>query len=71
MGLFLSVNGWSENVVPLMKQNPNKSIVLMEGFDLRTVLEQVVELRKLLQAKVRVLNLEAEPFFSIVQHLRS
>jgi hypothetical protein len=71
MGLFLSVNGWSENVVPLMKQNPNKSIVLMEGFDLRTVLEQVVELRKLLQAEVRVLNLEAEPFFSIVQHLRS
>jgi hypothetical protein len=31
MGLFLSINGWSENVVPLLKQNPEKSILLMEG----------------------------------------
>jgi hypothetical protein len=38
MGLFLSINGWSTNVVPLAKQNPSKSIILMEGFDLRTVL---------------------------------
>ena len=38
MGLFLSVNGWSQHVVPLVKQNPDKSILLMEGFDLRTVL---------------------------------
>ena len=70
MGLFLSVNGWSENVVPLMKQNPNKSILLMEGFDLRTLLEQVIDLRGLLKAKVRVLNLEAEPFFAISRHLK-
>lgn len=65
MGLFLSINGWSENVVPLMKQNPDKSIILMEGFDLRTVLAQVFDLRRLLKAKVAALNLEAEPYFAI------
>jgi hypothetical protein len=42
----------------------------MEGFDLRTVLEQVVDLRGLLKAKVRVLNLEAEPFFPVSRHLQ-
>lgn len=65
MGLFLSINGWSENVVPLMKQNPDKSIILMEGFDLRTVLSEVFDLRRLLKAKISRLNLEAEPYMSI------
>jgi hypothetical protein len=48
MGLFLSINGWSEHVVPVIKQNPNKSIILMEGYDLRTVLAQPLDLRRLL-----------------------
>jgi hypothetical protein len=65
MGLFLSINGWSENVVPVMKQNPNKSIVLMEGYDLRTVLAQELDLRQLLKAKISALNLEAEPYFPV------
>lgn len=70
MGLFLSINGWSTNVVPLMKQNSEKSIILMEGFDFRTVLATPFDLRELLRSKVRALNLEAEPYFSIRQ-LRS
>jgi hypothetical protein len=65
MGLFLSINGWSQNVVPLAKQNPAKSIILMEGFDLRTVLAHPFDLRQLLKAKLRALNLDAEPYFSI------
>jgi hypothetical protein len=65
MGLFLSIEGWSENVVPLLKQNPEKAIILMEGFDLRAVLDQRVELRRLLKAKISALNLEAEPFLSV------
>jgi hypothetical protein len=65
MGLFLSINGWSENVVGLLKQNQAKSIVLMEGFDLRTVLAQPFDLKKLLKAKIRALNLEAEPYLPI------
>jgi len=65
MGLFLSINGWTENVVPLLKQNPEKSILLMEGMDLRTVLSVPVDLRRLLKAKISALNLEAEPYFPI------
>jgi len=65
MGLFLSIEGWSENVVPLVKQNPDKNIILMEGFDLRTVLAQQCDLRRLLKRKLSALNLEAEPYFSV------
>ncbi len=65
MGLFLSVEGWSENVVPLLKQNPQKSILLMEGTDLRAVLDQRINLRKLLKEKISALNLEAEPYLSV------
>jgi hypothetical protein len=67
MGLFLSINGWSEHVVPVMKQNPEKSIILMEGLDLRTVLAQGCKLRDLLKAKIRALNLEAEPYFPVIR----
>jgi hypothetical protein len=70
MGLFLSIEGWSENVVPLLKQSPDKCIFLMEGYDLRCVLSQQVGLRPLLQAKLSALNLEAEPFYSAARLLR-
>jgi hypothetical protein len=65
MGLFLSINGWSEKLIAVMKQNPDKSILLMEGYDLRTVLAQSIDLRRLLKAKIRALNLEAEPYFPV------
>jgi hypothetical protein len=65
MGLFLSINGWSDNVVPLMKQSPDKSIILMEGYDLRCALARHVDLRVLMKAKLRALNLDAEPYFSV------
>jgi hypothetical protein len=70
MGLFLSINGWSEHVVPLLKQNPQKSIILMDGYDLRTVLSGQVALRDLLLAKVAKLNLEGDPFLSVGQYLK-
>lgn len=69
MGLFLSVEGWSEHVIPLLKQNPGKAIFLMEGFDLRTVLDQRIDLRRLLKAKISALNLEAEPYLSVAKLL--
>ena len=65
MGLFLSIDGWSDNVVPLLKQNPNKNIILMEGLDLRTVLAQQVGLRRLLKLKLTALNLQAEPYLPV------
>jgi hypothetical protein len=65
MGLFLSVNGWSEHVPDLLKQNPAKCIFLMDGYDLRCVLALEADLRKLLLAKLARLNLEAEPFLGV------
>jgi|LGVF01.1.fsa_nt_gb hypothetical protein len=69
MGVFLSINGWSENVVPLLKQNPNKSIVLMDGYDLRAVLARQLDLKNFLLAKVANLNLKVEPYYSVAEFL--
>jgi hypothetical protein len=69
MGVFLSINGWSEHVVPLLKQNPEKNIILMEGFDFRSVLDLQADLRKLIQAKLAKLNIECEPFLSVREFL--
>ncbi len=69
MGFFLSINGWSHHVPGLLKQNPEKSIVLMDGYDLRTVLTGQVDFRDFILAKVARLNLETEPFLGIKQYL--
>jgi hypothetical protein len=61
--------GWSDNVVPMLKQNPEKSIILMDGFDLRTVLDGHAPLEALLEAKLDALNLRAEPFYSVQDYL--
>jgi len=71
MGLFLSVNGWSDHVVPMLKQNNQKNIILMEGYDLRTILAQSMDLRRVLKAKLSALNFDSEPYFSVVNLLRT
>lgn len=65
MGLFLSINGWSDDVPPLLKQNPEKCLFLMDGYDLRCVLALEVDLREMLLAKLAHLNLESEPFLGV------
>jgi len=65
MGLFVSINGWSENVAPLLKQNPEKCVLLMDGYDLRCVLAMEADLRELLMAKLACLNLDAEPHLGV------
>lgn len=69
MGLFLSINAWSNNVVPLLRQNAEKAIILMEGYDLRTVLSGRVDLRDFLLAKAAKLNLKGDPFLSANEYL--
>lgn len=69
MGFYLSINGWSENVPVLLKQNPDKSIVLMEGYDLRCILSGSIDLSDFILAKVARLNLEGEPFYGAKQYL--
>ncbi len=56
MGLFLAINGWSEHVPSLLKQNPSKAVVLIDGYDLRCVLARQVDLPDLLMAKLAKLN---------------
>lgn len=66
MGLFLSINGWTSHVENLLKQNPSKSIILMDGMDLRYVLDSFrnVDLKLLLSKKISALNFSSEPFYS-------
>ncbi|MGB3493690.1 MAG: restriction endonuclease [Elainellaceae cyanobacterium] len=73
LGLFLSINGWSENVRPLLKQNHDKSIILMEGYDLRSVLveENNLNLKNLILKKLECFNFEGEPFYSATNLLES
>lgn len=60
LGLFLSINGWSSNVIPLLKQNQNKSIILMDGYDLRSTLDEHknIDLKSLLLKKLDCLHFE-------------
>ena len=70
MGFFLSINGWSENVPRLLKQNTEKAIILMQGYDLRTILSEEVDLRDYILAAVKNLNLNAEPYLGVREYLR-
>jgi hypothetical protein len=54
----------------LLKQNPEKTIILMDGYDLRTTLAKPIDLRAFMTAKVTKLNLEAEPFLSVTEYLK-
>jgi len=69
LGLFLSINGWTEHVSPLLKQNPEKAIILMDGYDLRGVLSGQADLRDFVLAKVARLNLFGEPFYGLRDYL--
>lgn len=62
-GVFVSVNGWSRNVVNLLKQDIAKTTILMNGEDLHAVLRGEVLLQDMIRAKVEALSLRAEPFY--------
>lgn len=65
MGVFFSVKGWSRNVPRLLKQNPEKRIILMDGADFRSVLAGRIAMEDLLQEKLEELNFKSEPYLSI------
>ncbi len=65
MGIFVSINGWSENVPKLLKQNRRKSIILINGNDLKGVLNGNLALQEMLQGKIQALNRNSEPYFSV------
>lgn len=70
MGLFLSINGWSDNVLHILKQNPAKTILLMDGYDLRTILAEQIDFRDFLLTKIARLNLRAEPYYGVAQYMK-
>lgn len=70
MGLFLSINGWSDNVPLMLKQNTQKATILMQGYDLRAILSDEVDLREYILASVKNLNLKAEPYLGVRQYLQ-
>ena len=71
MGLFLSIQGWSPNVPVLLKQNQDKSILLMDGYALRMVLCGEVDLNDYLVALGAQLGLKGEPFLTVHEYLSS
>jgi len=71
MGLFLSINGWSEGVLTTLKQDRDKCIFLMDGRDLYYLLSSSqLNLREFLIAKNDALTLKCEPFLGIDQYLQ-
>ncbi len=62
-GIFISVNGWSDNVPNLLKENTYKGIILMNGSDIEHVLKDRVSLGELIQAKSKRLHFYSEPYF--------
>jgi hypothetical protein len=70
LGLYLSVEGWSSNVPNLLKQNQHKRLILMEGFDLRCVLDGHISLPDLLSAKLEHFNLKGEPYLGAFELLQ-
>jgi hypothetical protein len=65
MGMFISINGWSTSVIPILKQNPEKNIILMDGYDLRCILSRTVNPKDFLAQKLAHLNLNSEPFLGV------
>lgn len=70
MGLFLSIEGWPKELPQILKQNPEKCIILMDGYDLRCVLNKSIPLEVVLNEKIAKLNLESEPVYSAVEILK-
>jgi RNA-directed DNA polymerase len=62
MGVFLSINGWSDSVPTLLKQNRRKSIILINGNDLMAVLNGQLSLQEMLHGKFQSLSQKSEPY---------
>lgn len=69
-GFFLSINGWSNNVPGLMKQNPDKACILMDGDDLQGILRDRIDLREFIKAKIQHLSYKTEPYYGAQEYLK-
>jgi len=69
MGLFLSINGWSDNVPLQLQKNKSLCIILMNSIDLDYVLRGKVNLQDLIKAKIQHLSYKTEPYYGAEQYL--
>lgn len=69
-GLFLAINGVTEHAITLLKQNPSKSIIVMDGFDLRKMLEEGVGFAELIEEKHSYLSFYSEPMLSWAEFIK-
>lgn len=69
MGIFWSINGWSDNVPGLLKQSPEKDVLLLEGHALRCTLARQIDLREFLLGAIGHLSIKAEPYLSVAEFL--
>jgi len=70
MGLFISVNGWTQGVITTLKLNKDRLLILANGECIRGVLEKGINLKDLIEEKIRYVSIKAEPFCSIEDYLK-
>ena len=61
-GMFLSINGFSDDAIEAITKGKVPTFFLIDGFDLKTVLEGTIALPELLRYKIRRLAEEGSVF---------
>jgi len=68
LGFFLSVNGFSSDGLEMLKHNPQKNMILADGYDIRKTLESELNFSDFLMTKRAHLSLRAEPYLRVFQY---
>ena len=68
-GLFISINGVSQQALDAITRGKQPLFIVMDGFDIAVVLEGRIRLDELLRAKMRRLSEEGSLFVSAKEFL--
>ncbi|MBR3481726.1 MAG: hypothetical protein IKH45_02410 [Neisseriaceae bacterium] len=71
LGLFLSINGFSQDSLTAFQQRQEPSVILMDGADLMAVLDQRISLSKLISRKKEIASTKGKIFANIQEILSS
>lgn len=71
LGLFLSINGFSQDSLTAFQNRQEPPVILMDGMDLMAVLEQRISLAKLISRKKEIASTEGKIFANIQEVLSS
>jgi RNA-directed DNA polymerase len=70
MGFFVSIKGWSQSVLEVLKLNPHKQTILMNGDDLEAILKRDVDFIPFMEAKIECLNQKTRPHLGWKEYLK-